>query len=176
MPALGRPIILKFSRSGQGHGGAGMGGSSHARWVVGLRPWRSSICFCRRVSPSPYLVMGQLLARPCCSIGEKHHSPAGGLGAEVYEALTCRSVHWVELWVWPVDLAFPSSSGPPALSLPKEVTHSSQEGWVSLGPTSCSKCFPGALSSMEQILSFGGNLTLIAQLVKNPPAVQETPV
>ena len=76
-----------------------MGGSSRARWVVGLRPWRSSICFCRRVAPSPYLVMGQLLARPCCSIGEKHHSPAGGLGAEVYEALTCRSVHWVELWV-----------------------------------------------------------------------------
>ena len=47
---------------------------------------------------------------------------------------------------------------------------------MSLGPTSCSKCFPGVMSSMEQILSFGGNLTLIAQLVKNPPAVQETPV
>ena len=30
------------------------------------------------------------------------------------------------------------------------------------------------MSSMEQILSFGGNLTLIAQLVKNLPAMQET--
>ena len=77
--------------------------------------------------------------------------------------------------MWPVDLAFPSSLGP-LPCLPKEVTHSFQEGWVSFGPTSCSKCFPGALSSKEQILSFGGNLTLIAQLVKNRPAMQETPV
>ena len=113
MPAPGRPIILKFSRSGHVTGWRGWGRSSHAQWVVGLRPWRSSTCFCRRVAPSPYLVMGQLLARPCCSFGEKPHSPAGGLGAEGYEALTCCSVHWVELWVWPVDLAFPSSLGPP---------------------------------------------------------------
>ena len=47
---------------------------------------------------------------------------------------------------------------------------------MSPGPDSCSKCFPGSPSATEQILTFRGNSALIAQLVKNSPAVQETPV